>query len=111
MEREDLILLDCDSSCDTERLSARAFAGTHQHSLLIRLPEEQYETFLALPGAAPFEPMPGRPMRGFAVFPEAMLAQPERLRQWVQTAFESAAALPLKAPKAPSARARPKKTA
>ena len=83
------------------------FAGLHQDHMILRLPDDLLAEFSGREGAVPFEPMPGRPMRGFAVVPPAVLADPVRLRTWTERAFLSAAALP---PKQPTSRARAKKS-
>lgn len=76
------------------------FAGTFQASIVVRLDEAGYRELLALPGAAPFEPMPGRSMRGYAVLPEAVEADPTALSAWLERSFIHAAAMPAKVPKA-----------
>lgn len=67
--------------------------GLHQDSLVLRLPEDAREAFLAQPGARPFEPMPGRPMKGYVVAPAALLADEAALRAWLARAAEWTAAL------------------
>lgn len=62
----------------------------------VRLDEAARAELLAEPGAEPFEPMPGRPMREYVVLPEAWRDDPERARAWVARSVEYAAALPPK---------------
>ena len=50
------------------------FAAVHQESLLVRLGEKDRAELLAQPGAHLFEPMEGRPMKEYVVFPGDMLA-------------------------------------
>jgi hypothetical protein len=57
-----------------------------------------------MPGAEPFEPMPGRVMSGYAVLPEAMLGEPDAVRAWLERAHDYAATLPAKQPKPPRRR-------
>ncbi|MBV9119503.1 MAG: TfoX/Sxy family protein, partial [Chloroflexi bacterium] len=80
------------------------FAGLHQDALVLRLPERELAEFMAQPGARPFEPMPGRPMKGYAVAPAALLADRPALSGWLERAFDAAARLPAKETK-------PRKTA
>lgn len=80
------------------------FAGLHQDALVLRLPEAQLGEFLAQPGARPFEPMPSRPMKGYAVAPATLLRDQAALTVWLERAFESAAALPPKQAKPRKAR-------
>lgn len=77
-------------------LYGHMFAGLHQDSLILRLSGEDIEAFLKLPGAAPFEPMPGRPMRGFVTAPQGMLQDEPTLRGWVDRALACARQLPPK---------------
>jgi TfoX/Sxy family transcriptional regulator of competence genes len=75
------------------------FAGLHQESMILRLSEEDRARFLALDGAAQFEPMAGRPMREYVVVPPAMLGQPSDVAAWLERALAYAASLPAKEPK------------
>src|SRR3989442_2029665 len=47
-------------------VNGNMFAGLFHDSMILRLNAEDRDTF---PGAAPFEPMPGRPMREYVVAP------------------------------------------
>jgi TfoX/Sxy family transcriptional regulator of competence genes len=76
------------------------FTGLHQDRWVVRLPEPDHAELLAQPGASPFEPMPGRPMKGFAVLPADVVAEPERARAWVERALAHASSLPPKQPRA-----------
>jgi hypothetical protein len=51
-------------------------------------------------GWSEFEPMPGRPMRGYVVMPDAVAANPDQARSWVERAAAYVRTLPPKAPKA-----------
>ena len=52
-------------------------AGLFQDRMFARLPAPDAE---ALPGGVqPFEPMPGRPMKGYALIPDEVLADEDRL--------------------------------
>ncbi len=75
------------------------FAGLHQESMILRLSEEDRARFLALDGAAQFEPMAGRPMREYIVIPPAMMGQPSGVTDWLDRALAFAASLPAKEPK------------
>ena len=77
-------------------VNGNMFAGLHGAKLVLRLPEAPLAEFLAQPGAAPFEPMPGRPMQGYAVAPPSLLADKPALSRWLESSFESAAKLPAK---------------
>jgi len=77
--------------------NGRMFAGLHQNSLILRLNPKDYEEFLKIKGAVPFEPMPGRKMGTFVSVPPPMFAT-EELREWLKRAFASTQAMPSKAP-------------
>ncbi len=81
-------------------VNGNMFAGLHQSDLVLRLPEPQLRQFLTLDGARPFEPMPGRPMKGYAVAPQALLEDKPALAGWLEQSFEAIAALPPKENKA-----------
>jgi TfoX/Sxy family transcriptional regulator of competence genes len=72
------------------------FAAVHQESLIVRLGEADRAELLAQPGAHLFEPMEGRAMKEYVVFPEAMLADHEALRSWMAKGLAYAASLPPK---------------
>lgn len=78
------------------------FAGVFQDDMFVRLSEEDHAQFMKIPGAKPFEPMPGRAMRGYVVVPRPVLGS-ERARDWLDKAFAHARSL------APKARARQKR--
>ena len=77
-------------------VNGNLFASMHQTQMVVRLPKEQYDELLAIPGAAPFEPMPGRAMSGYAVVPDSILEEPDKLREWLERGFKHAMALPAK---------------
>jgi TfoX/Sxy family transcriptional regulator of competence genes len=76
------------------------FAGLFEEHMILRLNEADLQEFAEQEGATPFEPMPGRPMRGFAAVPPAVLADAAKLDVWVAKAFANACSLPEKQPKA-----------
>jgi hypothetical protein len=68
----------------------------HEERWIVRLPEEERAELLALPGAAPFEPMPGRPMREYVVLPHGVVADLGATAGWVERAIAYARTLPPK---------------
>jgi len=72
------------------------FAAVHQESLFVRLGEKDRAELLMQPGAHLFEPMEGRPMKEYVVFPDEMLADRDALRGWVARGLAYAASLPPK---------------
>ncbi len=73
-------------------LATNLFADTW----VVRLAAAEIEELLALPGAAPFSPMPGRTMKGYATLPPGVVADDEALDSWIERAIAFAASLPAK---------------
>ena len=63
---------------------------------MIRLADDDRADLLELPGAAPFEPMPGRTMTGYAVLPEDVVADDDAVDAWVGRAIALGKTLPAK---------------
>lgn len=72
----------------------------HETRWIVRLPDGDRETLLAIQGTGPFEPMPGRPMSGYVALSPAIVADEEALRSWVGRAIAFGRSLPPKTPKA-----------
>ncbi len=77
-------------------VNGRMFASLHTDSMVVRLGPAELAAFLELPGSRPFEPMPGRPMTGYAVVPAPMLADEPELRAWLERALTFTRGLPPK---------------
>lgn len=77
-------------------VNGNMFTSLFQESFVVRLPQEQREELLRQPGATPFEPMPGRPMREYVVLPPEMAMDAKAAGGWVQRAFDATALLPPK---------------
>jgi TfoX/Sxy family transcriptional regulator of competence genes len=67
----------------------------HQATWLVRLSEASTAELTAL-GGGPFEPMPGRPMRGYTTLPAEIASDPEAAGVWVDRAIDYVATLPPK---------------
>ena len=70
----------------------------HQDSWIVRLPDDEREARIDA-GWAQFEPMPGRPMRGYVALPAAIVDAPDEARAWVERAAAYVRTLPPKASK------------
>jgi TfoX/Sxy family transcriptional regulator of competence genes len=70
--------------------------GLFEEQLHVRLPQAALNQALALPGAQPFSPMAGRPMKEYVCLPPAVIADPASLKAWLVQAFEYACARPPK---------------
>jgi TfoX/Sxy family transcriptional regulator of competence genes len=78
-------------------LNGNLLMGVFGDAVFVRLSEEEYSNAVREVGARPFEPMPGRAMRGYAVLPEELLSRPTAARRWVAKALAYVGRLPTKA--------------
>lgn len=70
--------------------------GLFADTWMVRLGRADLEALLAMPGAAPFSPMPGRTMTGYATLPAGVVSDDAALDAWVRRALAFAASLPAK---------------
>ncbi len=77
-------------------VNGQLFAGLFQDKMFLRLSADDLALCLKSKGAAPFEPMPGRPMRAYAVVPRSVLKSKAQLNGWLGKAFAYASTLPPK---------------
>jgi TfoX/Sxy family transcriptional regulator of competence genes len=77
-------------------------SGLFESSWHVKLGPEERRKLEAIPGAATFEPMPGRPMTGFTLLPPSIIDDDAEIRHWVKRAIEFGATLPPKVLKAKS---------
>src|SRR5262245_35821289 len=87
-------------------VNGHMFSGIFGDDVFVRPSESDLAVLLDEPGAGPFEPMGGRPMKGYVVLPAVWRGEPARVRDWVQRAMVATAALPPKERK-PAARRSP----
>lgn len=80
-------------------VNGNMFFGVFGDQVFVRLSEAHLKEALVRLHATPFEPMEGRPMRGYAVLPKAVLASTTKASVWVTRAREHALSLPPKRPK------------
>ena len=62
----------------------------------VRVSEPDREALLAMPGAHPFEVMPGKAMGRNVSMPDALIADDAALDRWIATALEFTRTLPPK---------------
>ena len=67
----------------------------HRDRWVVRLPAEEIDAATAA-GAGSFEPMPGRPMKGFVTVPAADVADDAAIRGWVERGLALAGSMPPK---------------
>jgi hypothetical protein len=72
--------------------------GLHGEDWIVRLGEDDQHELRAA-GGIDFEPMPGRPMKGFLSLPNDMIDDDDRLSDWISRASAYATSLPPKKPK------------
>jgi TfoX/Sxy family transcriptional regulator of competence genes len=77
-------------------VNGQVFAGTFGSQVFARLNESSRAELLAVPGATPFTPMKGRPMKEYVQLPSAMLSEPVAAKQWIARALEWTSTLPAK---------------
>jgi len=86
-------------------VNGQMFTGLFADQMFLRLDEAGREEMARLGGGS-FEPMPGRPMREYAVVAPAVLRSRPKLSAWLTRSFEYASSLGPKkgAPKKPVTR-------
>ena len=82
------------------------FAGVVQDIVFARLPPRERAELEAEHGVRHFEPMPGRPMTAYYVFPDAILEDEAELARLLAAAYAAAAAMPPKEKKPRPAKAK-----
>lgn len=70
--------------------------GLFADSWMIRLAPDDLADLMAMPGAGAFEPMPGKPMKGYATLPADVIADDARLDAWIGRALALGRTLPAK---------------
>ena len=74
--------------------AGQMFTGLHEARMIVRLDDRGRTELLAIPGAEPFEPLPGRLMKEYVVVPPRIVESGLALREWVDRAFAYALSLP-----------------
>ena len=70
--------------------------GLFAESWMIRLGDADRDALQSMPGAGPFEPMPGKPMKGYATLPKDVVADDAQLDDWVRRSIAFGRSLPSK---------------
>src|SRR5258708_13849184 len=87
-------------------VNGNMFGGLFERDVVLRLADPDLTLMVNDYGAGRFEPM-GKGMKGYVTVPPSIVQEPERLREWVQHAFEFPAAPPAKQKKGPKANTAP----
>lgn len=80
-------------------VNGNMFAGLFQDEMFLRLDDKDRAAIRKQYGTQLFEPMPGRPMRGYVLVPRYILKSPRLLREWLNKGMEYAKTLPAKKPR------------
>jgi len=77
-------------------VNGQMLIGVLGDRIMLRLSDQDRTQFLKLPGAKPFEPMPGRPMREYVELPPNIMNSPAQLKRWLKLGLEYVGTLPPK---------------
>lgn len=77
-------------------INGNMFAGLFQEEMFLRLSDEDRASIRAQYGTSLFEPLPGRPMRGYVLVPRHVLNSPKLLKTWLAKGMEYTMSLPPK---------------
>ncbi len=80
-------------------VNGNMFACLKADQMALRLSPDDRAAMLRIEGAAPFEPMPGRPWKEYVTVPETLIASPAALEPWVEKACDYTRSLPPKSAK------------
>jgi len=83
-------------------VNGQMLCGVFADRLMLRLSDEDRAKFLKLPGARPFEPMPGRAMKEYVEVPPELMNSEAELKRWLKRGLTYVQTLPPKAKKAKS---------
>jgi len=77
-------------------IGGNMLTGLFAQEWWVRVSEAEREALLALPGAHPFEVMPGKTMGRYVVLPSNVVADDARLDDWLTKAIDFTRTLPPK---------------
>jgi TfoX/Sxy family transcriptional regulator of competence genes len=77
-------------------LNGNLFMGLYGNDFLLRLPEKDVVALIEGEGASRFEPMKGRPMKGYVLVPRSWRKETGTLQKWIARSMELAGGLPPK---------------
>lgn len=80
-------------------LNGQMLTGVFADRMMVRFSEADRRELLLLPGARPFEPVPGRIMREYLEVPPQVMASLVDLERWMARGLGYVRTLPPKAPK------------
>ncbi len=78
-------------------VNGNMFTGLHGDRLFIRISEIDIKKIFELNlGVTLFEPMPGRPMKGYVVLPQSFYCNDKLFGEWLERSLKFASSLPPK---------------
>jgi TfoX/Sxy family transcriptional regulator of competence genes len=77
-------------------VNGNMLACVFQDRIMIRLSEHDRADALAIDGAKPFEPSPGRAMREYVDFPRSVVGDTSLFAEWMRRGADYAGSLPRK---------------
>ncbi|HEX5590088.1 MAG TPA: TfoX/Sxy family protein [Candidatus Limnocylindrales bacterium] len=77
-------------------IGGNMFTGLFAQQWWVRLSEPDREALLELPGAGPFEPMPGRSMGRYVVLPAEVAASDDAIDPWLERSIGFTRTMPAK---------------
>jgi TfoX/Sxy family transcriptional regulator of competence genes len=80
-------------------INGNMFAGLFQQEMFLRLSDEDRSAMRSQYGTSLFEPLPGRPMRGYVLVPRYVLNSTKLLKTWLAKGMAYAGSLPPKVKK------------
>ncbi len=75
-------------------INGNMFTGLFQEEMFLRLSDEDRAAIRKEYGTPLFEPIPGRPMRGYVEVPRYVLKSPRLLQTWLTKGMEYTKTLP-----------------
>lgn len=91
--------------CPCRFFGGNMFMGVYSNYIILRLSENDRKSFLQLPDARLFEPVPGRVMKEYVTVPQRMHGTRE-LKGWIDRSLAYAKSLPPKSKAGKSATAK-----
>jgi TfoX/Sxy family transcriptional regulator of competence genes len=78
-------------------INGNMFAGIHGETLFLRLSEADVKEIMKTnQGIAFFEPMPGRPMKGYVAVPKSIYSDNSLFDEWLEKSVKYVSSLPPK---------------
>ena len=83
--------------CPAYFINGNMFAGIHGDKLFLRLSDIDTEVIMKnCNGVSPFEPMPGRAMKGYVVLPKSIYIDNTLFTEWLDKSMAYVSSLPAK---------------